>query len=91
MFERPSVVSLLDNLEYQIGCLQETWYSKRDIANINSLHPDFHGTATATVDFCDNLCYGHPPGGVAILWRAEYDKYVTPIDFKHDWLKIPSK
>ena len=51
----------------------------QDLANINSLHCGFHGIGAATVDFRDEIYYGHPPGGVAILWRVGYDKFVTPI------------
>ena len=86
LFERPTVVSLIDNNDYHILCLQETWFSKQDFGNLNSLHRNFHGAGAATVDYQDSLCYGHPPGGVDILWRNEYDRYVTPIDFSFDWL-----
>ena len=86
MFERPSVVSLLNNPEFHIVCLQETWYSKQDLANINSLHSDFNGTGAATVDFRDSLCYGHRPGGVVILWRSIFNNCIAPIEIKCDWL-----
>ena len=36
----------------------------QDLANINSLHCGFHGIGAATVDFRDEIYYGHPPGGV---------------------------
>ena len=31
---------LLNNPEYNIVCLQETWYSKQDLAHIKSLHSE---------------------------------------------------
>ena len=45
---------LLDN--YDFICLQETWYTKQDLGNLNNLHNSFHGTGSATVDLRDNLC-----------------------------------
>ena len=74
------MVSLLNNPEFHIVCLQETWYSKQDLANINSLHSDFNGIGAATVDFRDSLCYGHPPGGVVILWRSIFNNCIAPIE-----------
>ena len=36
-------------------CLQETWFIKQDLANLNVLHPGFHGTGAATVDNRDGV------------------------------------
>ena len=38
-----------------IVCLQETWLTKQDLGELNSLNPCFHGTGEAKVD-CDNGC-----------------------------------
>ena len=73
------MMSLLEKSNCDIICLQEIWYSKQDLGMLNSLHQDFHGTGAATIDYRDNLYRGHPPGGVAILWRSHYDKYITPL------------
>ena len=36
--------------------------NKQDLANLNALHPGFHGTGVATVDNRDELYHGHPLG-----------------------------
>ena len=41
---------------------------------------------SATIDNRDSLYHGHPPGGVSILWRKKYDRFITPIKFEVDWL-----
>ena len=74
---RPSLQLLLDDTENDIVCVQETWYSKQDLEQLNSLHPAYHGTGVATIDNIDSLYHGHPPGGVSILWRVEFDRVVT--------------
>ena len=73
---------LLDDNDNDIICMQETWFTKQDLANLNALHPGVHGTGIATVDNRDELYHGHPPGGVSILWRICYDSVITP--FKDD-------
>ena len=81
----PTVLSLLNKCD--ILCLQETFYSTQDIGSLNNLHHDFHGNGAATIDYRDKLYQGHPPGGVAILWRSKYDKYIKPIKFDNiDWV-----
>ena len=77
---------LLNDNVNTIICLQETWFTKQDLANLNALHPGFHGTGVATVDNRDGLYHGHPPGGVSILWRTCYDSIITP--FKSDVIWI---
>ena len=83
---RPSLHLLLDDTENDIVCVQETWYTKQDLEQLNSLHPAYHGTGVATIDNRDCLYHGHPPGGVSILWRVEFDRFITPIKFDLDWL-----
>ena len=79
-------MSLLEKSNCDIICLQEIWYGKQDLGMLNSLHREFHGTGAVTTDYRDNLSRGYPPGGVAILWRSHYDKYITPLKNDHDWL-----
>ena len=77
---------LLNDNDNAIICLQETWFTKQDLANLNALHPGFHGTGVATVDNRDALYHGHPPGGVSILWRICYDSVITPFKSGVDWI-----
>ena len=66
--------------------LQETWYAKQELSYLNSLHPDFHGTGVASIDFSADLHHGHPPGGVAIFWRTELDSCISVLQFEYDWV-----
>ena len=83
---RPTLENLLDDNDNDFVCLQETWLTKQDIGRLNALHNKFHGTGSATVDTGDGPIHGHPSGGVAILWKAEVDAMVTPIDLDIDWM-----
>ena len=80
---RNDLVSLFSNND--IVCLQETWFFKQDLSSLNSLHDDFVGLGTATVDLCDGLCLGHAPGGVAILYRKSISPAVEPMTVMLDW------
>ena len=84
LHQKPSLISLFDKCD--ILCLQETWYSTQDLANLNNIHSNFHGIGTATINYKDALHHGHPPGGVAILWKSGLDSYVSPLKFEHDWI-----
>lgn len=68
-----------------IVCLQETWYSKQDLAYLNDLDSNFRGIGVSTTDFRNKVVTGHPPGGVAILWRENLDQFIKPIDLNLDW------
>ena len=87
LHHRPSVNTIM-NKDVDILCLQETWYSKQDLSCLNMLHEDFHGIGASTVDYSDGLRRGHNPGGVAILWRNAYDKYLTPLALDLKWLTV---
>ena len=86
LYTRPSLQLLFDDPNNDIICVQETWYTKQDLDHLNNLHSSFHGTGAATIDNRDKFFHGHPPGGVSILWRVEYDKCVTPINIGLDWV-----
>ena len=86
LYKRPTVQMLLNDNDNAIICMQETWFTKQDFANLNALHPGFHGTGVATVDNRDELYHGHPPGGVSILWRICYDSVITPFKSGVDWI-----
>ena len=83
---RPCLKSVLDESSTDIICLQETWLTKQDLGSLNSLHNDYIGFGAATVDRCDGPIYGHPPGGVAILWRTDLSPQVETLSFDIDWL-----
>ena len=69
----------------EIVCLQETWYSKQDLTNLNTLHGDYRGSGVTTVDYGDRIVAGHPPGGVAIMWHRKLEKFIKPVDLNTDW------
>ena len=70
IYLRPCVEEILNNNDTDIVCLQETWYSKQDLATLNTIHKNFHSIGAATVDDTDGYRRGHIPGGVAIMWRS---------------------
>ena len=83
---KPSVSNILNNPSTSIVCFQETFYTKQDLPFLNNINADYHGVGTATVDAKSGIVQGHAPGGVAILWRHNYDKIVNPIMFEYDWI-----
>lgn len=68
-----------------VVCLQETWFSKQDLSAINSLHPDYYGVGTSSCDYSDGLVTGHPPGGLAILWKKHLQTHIKPLNTSCDW------
>ena len=43
IYLQPCVEEILNKNDVDIVCLQETWYSKQDIAILNTLQKNFHG------------------------------------------------
>ena len=86
LYEKPSVNLLLQDLENDIICFQETFYSKQDLGCLNTLHSDFQGIGVSTTDNRDKLLLSHPPGGVAILYRVKHAKCIIPLYFNLDWV-----
>ena len=86
VWEKTTVNSLLHDCENDIICLQETFYSKQELSCLNSLHSEFLGCGASTTDARDGVISGHPPGGVAILYRRKYMKCIAPLYFNLDWI-----
>ena len=68
-----------------ILCLQETFLAKQDLDKLNSVHNDFHGAGESTTDLSAGIVRGRIPGGVAILWRKNYDPLISVISLEVDW------
>ena len=83
---KPTIKCLLEDLNIDIICFQETFLSKQDLSCLNVLHKDFQGVGASSTDTRDKLISGHPYGGVAILYRIKYSKCITPINFNLDWV-----
>ena len=82
--------------ECDIICLQETFLSKQDLGNLNSLNDNFHGAGESTVDLTMNIVRGRIAGGVAILWHKKLDSVLSVVRTDVDWciavqLKMGSK
>ena len=77
--EKPSVNLLLQDIENDIICLQETFYSKQDLSCLNPLHCEFQGIGVSTTDTREKMLSNHPPGGVAILYRVKHAKCICPL------------
>lgn len=80
---RPDIVDVFNTSD--IVCLQETWYLKQELGNLNTICDNFHGFGVSTTDALDGLVAGHPPGGVAILWRDSLDSRVKPLVTNLSW------
>ena len=65
-----------------IICLQETWLWQHEVKNLNNLSVDFFGTGESSRNAEDGIFSGHPPGGVAILWKRNIDKYVSVLNLR---------
>ena len=83
---KPTVNLLLNDDTIDFICLQETFLSKQDLGCLNSVHNEYQGIGTSTVDTRDGIVKGHPSGGVAILYRTKQAKYITPLYFNLDWV-----
>ena len=81
----PFVSKIVNNSDVSFACFQETFYTKQDLSFLNNIHPNFHGVGAATTDEKLGFIQGHPPGGVAILWRKQYDSIVKPLIFSYDY------
>ena len=66
--------------------LQETWLFKQDLGKLNDFIPEFYGYGESTIDASMGTINGHPPGGVAILWKRNLNKIVKPLNLGYDWL-----
>ena len=83
---KPTINSLLQDKSLNIICLQETFLSKQNLYCLNTIHSDFQGIGVSTTDDSEKLNTGHPPGGVAILYRVKNSKCITPMFFNLDWV-----
>ena len=86
LWAKPTISSLLQDDSIDIICLQETFLSKQDLSCLNVIHKDFQGVGTSTTDNRDKIIMGHPPGGVAILYRTKHVRCISPIHFNLDWV-----
>ena len=48
---------LLNDNGNAIICLQETWFTKQDLANLNALHPGFHGSTPCIALIIPHICF----------------------------------
>lgn len=89
---------VVDNLlqKCDILCLQETFLSKQDLGQLNSVSGCFYGAGESTVDLTMGIVKGRIAGGVAILWRKKLDSVITVVRTGVDWciavhLKLENK
>ena len=61
LYTRHSLQLLFNYYDNDIICLQETWYTKHDLARLNTFHPHFHSrpTEVATIDNRDIIYIYH--------------------------------
>ncbi len=80
---RPDLVDIFNNCD--ILCLQESWYMKQDLGNLSSLYSNFLGYGVSTTDAGDHIITGHPPGGVAVMWRDSLCQFIKPLETNLNW------
>ena len=78
---RPDIKVLYD--QCSILCLQEIWYTKQELKQLNNLHKEFIGIGTTKYDETDGLCNAR--GGVAIMYRKNLAKYIKQFQTNLDW------
>ena len=71
-----------------IICLQETWLSKTENRDINTLFVGYNGIADSPNDDSKVAIRGrkHRKEGVAILWKEGLDHFITRKLFEHEWV-----
>ena len=60
-------------------CLQETWLLDGNCNRLNCIHDDYLSIGKSGVDSSNRILQGRPQGGVAILFRKDIHKLVTPL------------
>ena len=78
---RPDIKCLFGKCS--VLCLQEMWYTKQDLKQLNSLHHEFIGIGTTRFDNSEGLCNAR--GGVAIMYRKNIAKYIKQFETNLDW------
>ena len=66
---KPTISNLLNDVNGDIICLQETFLSKQDLSCLNVIHKDFQGVGASSTDTREKLISGHPYGGVAMMYK----------------------
>ena len=76
---RSFIYQFLETHNCDILLLQETWLLEANIDILNSVHPDFLATGKSGADERRCILPGRPPGGVAILYRKNFAKIISPV------------
>ena len=74
--------------KFDISCFQETWLTTQECQDINNLVPGYRGIANSPNDDKTMLTIGrkNKKEGVAIMWNANLDRYVSPVPFEFNWV-----
>ena len=78
---RPDIKALFDRCS--ILCLQEIWFTKQELKQLNNLHKEFIGIGTTKYDETEGLCNAR--GGVAIMYKKNLAKYIKQFQTNLDW------
>ncbi len=63
------ISNILNKTSCDIICLQEIWLLDNTIDYLSSVHTDYMYIGISGVDSNNNIIYGRPKGGVAILYK----------------------
>ena len=78
---RPDIKALFNHCS--ILCLQEIWFTKQELKQLNNLHKEFIGIGTTKYDETEGLCNAR--GGVAIMYKKNLAKYIKQFQTNLDW------
>ena len=79
----------LNDGQYDILCLQETWLMDTQLHHLGNIHPDYQYMGTSGMDSSSEILSGRPYGGTAILWKKSLGN-VTIESTKHRRLSCVS-
>ncbi len=53
---------------YDIILLQELWLPSNDMTLLKTVHPEFDGMSSSSMDTESGILSGRPYGGIGIMW-----------------------
>ena len=73
------ISSFLNSNDCDILCLQEVWLLQCNIKELSTISDNYLYTSVSGVDDGEKIIQGHPPGGVAILYKKSLSSFITHI------------
>ena len=74
------ISSFLNSNDCDILCLQEVWLLQCNIKELSTINDNYLYTGVSGVDDGEKIIQGHPPGGVAILYKKSLGSFITRVN-----------